>query len=355
MVVIMNSIKEPNLQNNIDLYSILEVSPSCDQDIIKKAYNKQVLKWHPDKNIDKNINILEKKEIEKKFQNIQTAYEILKDPNKRKEYDNMNSCEKMELFDTVKTFIIQKYPKIFQYYKTFIETFYDNDENNLKIDIETLDFTNIYNNIIDKIPYACSYHFNKIKSESNCEYELDSYSHDSNYSNYSNDLDPLNKDIIIDITTTIEEKYLNKYAKISIERKTKDMIILFVSLLENKCIYEKEGEIINGLSGSIIVNILCKPSKILNLIEQNIYIQKEITLYEYLYGGVMDVNFINEVMSIEFNSFLNKTPVVILNQKGIPTKIDSDKNVVERGDLIIHFSIKDLHNIDFKQKIKNLN
>ena len=48
---------------------------------IKKAYRKLALKWHPDRNTQK------KKQAEEKFKEINQAYEILSDPEKKKQYD----------------------------------------------------------------------------------------------------------------------------------------------------------------------------------------------------------------------------------------------------------------------------
>ena len=63
-----------------DYYSILEVSKNATQDEIKKAYRKQALKYHPDKNPGD-------KTAEQSFKKISEAYEVLSDENKRKVYD----------------------------------------------------------------------------------------------------------------------------------------------------------------------------------------------------------------------------------------------------------------------------
>lgn len=63
-----------------DLYEVLGVSKNATEDEIRKAYRKLALKYHPDKNPD-DASATEK------FKKISEAYEILSDPEKRKEYD----------------------------------------------------------------------------------------------------------------------------------------------------------------------------------------------------------------------------------------------------------------------------
>lgn len=63
-----------------DYYSLLGIDKNATADEIKKAYRKMALKYHPDKNQGD-------KEAENKFKNISEAYEVLKDPQKKKIYD----------------------------------------------------------------------------------------------------------------------------------------------------------------------------------------------------------------------------------------------------------------------------
>lgn len=63
----------------VDPYKILGVERNASQREIQKAFHKLSLKYHPDKNIDKGAQA--------KFAEINNAYEILSDEEKRKNYD----------------------------------------------------------------------------------------------------------------------------------------------------------------------------------------------------------------------------------------------------------------------------
>lgn len=60
-------------------YSVLGVNKSASAGEIKKAYYGLAKKWHPDQNKDPTAR--------EKFQEVQSAYEILSDPQKKEQFD----------------------------------------------------------------------------------------------------------------------------------------------------------------------------------------------------------------------------------------------------------------------------
>ena len=84
-----------------DYYEVLGISKDATEKDIKKAYRKLAFKYHPDKNPDN------KKEAEEKFKEVNEAYSVLSDPDKRRQYDmggfdfegfDFGSFDPMEIF-----------------------------------------------------------------------------------------------------------------------------------------------------------------------------------------------------------------------------------------------------------------
>lgn len=71
-----------------DYYAILGVSRDADLETIKRAYRRLALQYHPDRNPGD-------KEAEERFKQISEAYEVLSDPEKRRQYDLFGSVSNL--------------------------------------------------------------------------------------------------------------------------------------------------------------------------------------------------------------------------------------------------------------------
>ena len=73
------------MANKRDYYEVLGVDHSASDEVIKKAYRKVAMKYHPDRNPGDSA-------AEEKFKEASEAYEILSDSQKKAQYDQYGHC-----------------------------------------------------------------------------------------------------------------------------------------------------------------------------------------------------------------------------------------------------------------------
>ena len=323
---------------NKNPYSILELesNKNISKEDIRKAYKRLILKYHPDKNTE---------DTTEKFKEIQTAYEILSNNENKTKYDNLPNNEKVKYYESLKSLIIKKYPCINEYLSFIIKNFYNDHEKDFENDLETFNFNSIYKNFIEKFPDILNKADYNILNHNTLNHNKPK--------NYAIDININGK-----LTGSLSDRYQNKYQNLLIQRETKEEINIFVPFIEDLYILENEGEIgINNIHGNIIINIdIQNTYNNFTKLDDDLYIELQISLYDYLYGGCIKFkNLDNTEIVLEHKSLLENNIIKLIN-KGFLKKINNinniNNNLEERGDMIIIIKVKDLDNL--KDKIKNV-
>jgi len=370
------------MENN-NLYDILDLKNNASKDEIKKKFKILALKYHPDKNKEKNAN--------EKFNQIRIAYEILSDLDKKNKYDNMIDSKKKHFTDTIFLFIkeitnpktihnMMCRPDIIQDIKDgninkIAQKIIQKILDNIDLDIDITKLTEIFIHSPSNISETNNK--NQINKESkkqskkkllSCSEKISDNSKSDNSKsniNYSDQLDYSTSDyntlnIFGNVKTNLDDIYHNRLKEIIITRKVyennkyyNETKQYYIPLYDPRVIISDAGDknINNDETkiGDVILKIYCKKDSSKKIIRDNydIIYNDEITLYE-LFNGFnknisyfgSDINICSETPFQEYKFDGNKI-MIIINNKGLP--YDQDNN---RGDLKIILHLK--KNDDFE-------
>jgi DnaJ family protein B protein 4 len=295
---------------NKNYYDILELKKDCSQDDIKKMYKKLAVKWHPDKHINDNDN--NKKIAEEKFKNINEAYEVLGDIEKRKEYDESGENPFTNNNNS----------------NTFFRSF--NMSNSTMFD--SYDSFDFFDNLHTS--------FSNKKQKYNKK--------------------PKDEDIVLDLNLSLEELYNGTQKKLKIERKNylscqkqldsnknieKITDILIINVLQGwkertRITFENKGDIRpNSEPANLVFVIKQKPDNIFIRDDNNLIMTLNISNSEAINGFERKIKHLNEKkeLILKLKGINESNYVHTIVGEGMP--IRKDGKVINYGDLIIKFNV----------------
>lgn len=278
-----------------DPYEVLNVHRGATLMEIRKSYRILALKYHPDKNSDVDAS--------EKFIRVQAAYDILSDSDKRLEYDSMSKLDQSAFFDSIKNSLMKMSPVSAGMCSMFINAY---GETSLRRDVNQLNFGAICKQVQ-------SIYTNKVKQIAGVK-------------------DVPNKQ------TTIKCSFAEKYTG-----ATKDIVINSkqhsVSLI-NSCV----------TVGDVVVVVECEPDTVFFKVnDHDLMIETEVSMYEYLYGGSINIPLPNNSFKFSFDDVHTRPALSTVDNKGM---LIPDKNT--RGNLFVSLKIRDLYDDTTRQIVKKI-
>jgi curved DNA-binding protein len=294
-----------------DYYKILGINKNSSEEEIKKAYKKLALQYHPDKNPGN-------KEAEEKFKEINEAYEVLSDPEKRKKYDELGAN-----WDKYKNFDFNNYQKESTSYQ------YDSfDLGDIFGQAGSSPFSDFF-----RMFFGSNFNFDNIYTQSsNRQSRTANYRTQSRPSEYSTDL-----------TITLEEAYHGTKKILNINNK-QIRVPIKPGIREGQILrIKKESHNIPNLNGDLLINIHIAKHPKFERKGDDLYTEVEMDLFSALLGGEIIVQTLDKPVKVKLKECTQPEEILRVKDKGMPNYENPNKH----GDLFIKIKV------NFPKKLSN--
>jgi DnaJ-class molecular chaperone len=306
----------------MDLYKVLDIKRNASIKTIKKAYHEKALKYHPDKNPQADV---------KKFHEIQTAYEILTDEEKREKYDNLSKDETINI-NLIFATLLSKIDsfKNFNRIKCQFMNILTNPKNVINI-MGLIRKDNIaFDDLLDIVTNLKTN--NLLSTETDLE-----------HSEYQQTIKKSTLDIELTINTNMKDVYNNKSQEIVYIRKVNGKDVkeaVKVPLIADQINFEGLGDTSGSLRGDLIINVKITNNMKYKKKENDLLIRYEISLYQLFNGLVFSfIHLDDQELTINLKDcfqygFDGNKFKYIVEKKGL---ILINEEEEKRGNLVIQF------------------
>jgi len=320
----------------MSLYDILELKPTASETDIKKAYYTLSKKYHPDKCKDPNAS--------QKFQEINSAYQILSDEKLRRNYIQMNQEEKSK-FQIMLEKIFSNKLKINELKDlgiSFNKKDWELIEKNFMGVINSLNFKELFDFLTKgKVPPKKETNVLCSDSDINCW--------DETQAEYYFDLPityqiPNKTDIKLNLNFELNDLIEQNKRKIKVKRNFEDEKVVTNYIFNLKTpfvVFNGGGDMDDGSYGNLIIQ--------LNL-PKNFYWKENLIVYDYqitLYQMVYGLDIILDLDKESKIEYLNYVP----SRDGF--LINVDKLNIKNQYFAIKLSLDYEHNPDKEQILKD--
>lgn len=300
-----------------DYYKILEVDKKATADQIKKSFRKLAQKYHPDKNPND-------KTAESKFKDINEAYEVLGDTEKRKKYDNLGSS-----------------------YNSFRQTGGNSADFNWQ---DWFDKSQQFRTGASPGGFGSSAGRRSSINDffSNNDSSSDFFEKIFGFAGKKRTKTQKGEDITAKVELTIEEAYNGCVKPFLINGKKIE--VKFKPGIDNEQVLKVTGKgkpgLNGGANGNLLINVSIKPHKRVERKGNDLYISIDVDLYKAVLGGNAKITTFAGTISLNIPAESQQGKTLFLKGLGMPYYSDATK----KGDLYITLNVQVPQNLSDREK-----